>query len=70
MSDMALQFFQLIFNSCWYLITAWKLPGLNLTPAQCLMFILFLGLVFDLVFALLSSSAISDSYRNSREGKQ
>lgn len=72
MSSMAYRFFQLIFDSCWQLLTTWKLPGINLTPAQCLMFILFLDLSFDLVFALLSQSVLNDYYRvsKSREGKQ
>ena len=45
-----------ILNSWWYLMTSWKLPILNITPAQGLMFIFIVPLTVRFMKDLLSVS--------------
>lgn len=58
MTETALKLTKCILTQMWAFATSWKLPGINLTPAQCIMFILMFGTVLRFAFSLLNFSVM------------
>lgn len=59
MSRPVIELMRCIIDNMWLLATGWKLPGINITPAQGIMFILLFQLVLRFVFSLLNFSTMA-----------
>lgn len=58
---------KLILDSIWRLATSWKLPGISVTPASAIMFVLILATIWDLLSAVLNTSILPFNEKSEKE---
>lgn len=67
MSSDTILAFKAIIDSAWLLATGWKLPGVNMTPAQLGMFMLVLPLIVWFVRNILTVSISNAGFLDSNK---